>query len=166
MGTVCDEQHFRETETFGATVTMFSSGITSVFSWLISSRFELCVVIKTDVELFLCDNPNNLPLCGGKERVSSLNKEPHQILCRITATQTKDGVMQSITFGNGRCVRQADTRVRHNVRLASRTVEEQDSLERRPRRAAKRRSLRGRHRSQPLRSAPRSTRTRKNLSTE
>ena len=71
----------------------------------VHSRFELCVVIYTDVALFLHDIPNDLPPCGGSERVSSLSEDLHQMLCKITASQTKDDVMQSMTTVDGHCVR-------------------------------------------------------------
>ena len=47
------EQHFRETETFGATSMMFRLGERRSFSCQISTgRFELCVVIQTNVARF------------------------------------------------------------------------------------------------------------------
>ena len=60
------------------------------------NRFELCVVIKGKVATFFMDIPNNLPL--GSERESLLSEDLRQILCGITANQTKDGVMQSVNF--------------------------------------------------------------------
>ena len=111
MGTVFDEQHFRETETFGATVMV------GLLLANVHSRFELCVVIYTDVALFLYDIPNNLPPCGCSETLSSLSEDVHQILCKITASQTKDGVMQSMTFVDGDCVgvRRASPSVLHVI---------------------------------------------------
>ena len=47
-------------------------------------RHGLCVVIQTHVAQFSYDLPNNLPLCGGRERVHWLSDELHQILCKIT----------------------------------------------------------------------------------
>ena len=67
---------------------------------------------------FLNGIPSNVPVCGGSERVPSVSEDLHQILCKITTSYMKDGVMQSVTFVDGHCVR--------HVRRASRNV--QDSL--------------------------------------
>ena len=77
------------------------------------NRFELCVVIQTNVAQLLCrlehspslseetgvaqflhDIQNILPLCGCGEREPSLSAAFHQILRRVEARQTKDGVMR------------------------------------------------------------------------
>ena len=50
---------------------------------------------------FLFDITSNLPLCGGREGVPSLSEVRHRAPCRITASQTEDGVMQSKTFVDG-----------------------------------------------------------------
>ena len=63
-----DEQHFRETETFGATVMMFSSGSTWVFSVVSYRSRELCVVVNVEEARFLCDIRSNLPLCEGSRK--------------------------------------------------------------------------------------------------
>ena len=41
-------------------------------------------VIQTNAAQYLFGNWNNLPLCGGSERVHLLGKDLHQILCKIT----------------------------------------------------------------------------------
>ena len=136
---MCDEQRFRETETFCATVTMFPSGSTKVFSWSISAVHLSSVSKSKPMQLsFSLTIPSNLLLSGGGERESSLSEGLHEILCEVTASQTKDGVMWSKTAVDGHCVRHSVTRVRHNVRHASRSVEG-----RRSRRAAKRRGHHG-----------------------
>ena len=71
------------------------------------SRFKLCVTIQTNVAQFLNDIPSNTLLCGGSERESSLSEVLHEILCAITASQTKGGVMRRKTVVDGHCVRHA-----------------------------------------------------------
>ena len=68
------------------------------------SRFELCVIVQACVAQFLFDIPSNLLLSGGGERESSLSEVLHEILCEVTASQTKDGVMWSKTAVDGHCV--------------------------------------------------------------
>ena len=53
---------------------------------------------------FLFDNWNNLPLCGGSERVPTLSEDLDEILCGVTASRAKDGVMQSVTFVDGHTI--------------------------------------------------------------
>ena len=65
---------------------------------------------------FLHDISSNLPVCGGNEREPSVSDDLHQILCKIITSYMKDGVMQSITFADGHCVR--------HVRRASRNVQD------------------------------------------
>ena len=67
---------------------------------------------------------------GGRERVSTLRGDLHQIHCKITASQIpmKDGVMQSVTFVDGHCVQHTVTRIHHEARRPSRCVQRQDSL--------------------------------------
>ena len=72
---------------------------------------------------------NNSPLCDGSDRVPSPSEDLRQLLCNITASETKDGERQSETFVYEHCVRRA-VRVSHNVRRASRRVQTQDSLDR------------------------------------
>ena len=73
----------------------------------------------------LHDTWNNLPLCGGRERVPTLSEDLDELLCKITACQAKESVMQSVTFVDGHCVGHT-VRVRLNVRRA----QEQDRLDR------------------------------------
>ena len=170
-------------------------------------HFEFCVLIHTVVTQFLFDIPSNLPLCGSSERVLSLSEVLQEILCKITASQAKGGVMQSVTFADGHSVRHAVTRVHRDVRRASRSLVRHvhggrfERLKHGLRHALcnvwcqifsvsfqfvtiqcsatmssfcnppwagghrSHRGERGRPRSQPLRSAPRSTRSRKTGST-
>ena len=69
-----------------------------------------------------------ISFCGGGERVSSLSEDLHQILCRITASQTRDGVRQSVRFVDGHCVRHTDTRDRHSAGRVSRSAQRRSSL--------------------------------------
>ena len=78
------EQHFRATEAFAANNDD-------------ASVWELVGLLD--------DVLNDLPLRGGSERVPSVSEDLHEILCEITAGQTKDGVMQSVTVTDGHCVR-------------------------------------------------------------
>ena len=123
------EQHFHAMETFSADSDEVSVR-ENVGLLLVGfrRRFELCVVIHANVAQFLFDIPSNHPICGGSEEVSLLNEVLHQILCRITASRKKDGMMESKTFVDGHCMRNAATRVHHTVRRASRSEQEQDSL--------------------------------------
>ena len=56
-------------------------------------RFELCFAIRAKAAQFLFDIPHNLPHCGSSERVPSLSEVLQEILCKITAMPTNDGVM-------------------------------------------------------------------------
>ena len=77
------------------------------------NRFVLCVVTQANEAQFLSDIWNNLRLCGGSERVPSLSEDHRQLLCNITASETKDGEKQSETFVDEHCVR-------HDVRVVVR----------------------------------------------
>ena len=103
---------------------MSPSGSSQVFFLSVSATDLSCVVIDTNAARFLRDVPSNLPVCGCSEREPSLNGVLHEILCKITANQADKGVMQSVTFVDGHTV----TRVHHDVRRASRNV--QDNLDR------------------------------------
>ena len=202
------EQHFHATETFGTDgddVVVW--GLVGLVFVDFRRHFEFCVLIHTLVTQFLLDIPSNLPLCGSSERVLSLSEVLQEILCKITASQAKGGVMQSVTFEDGYSVRHAVTRVHRDVRRASRSLARHvhggrfERLRHGLRHALcnvwcqifsvsfqfvtiqcsatmssfcnppwagghrSHRGERGRPRSQPLRSAPRSTRSRKTGST-
>ena len=62
------------------------------------NRFEHCVVVESKEAKFLFDTMINLPLFGGRERVSALRRDPDQIHYKDTASQIpmKDGVRQSV----------------------------------------------------------------------
>ena len=90
------------TETFGANSDHVS--VYELAGLLLVSRFEL----YTNVAQFLGDIPSNLPLCG-----PSVSEVLHEKLCKITASHTKDGVMQSVTFLDGHCVRHVRRAFRH-----------------------------------------------------
>ena len=107
---------------------MCPSGIAYVFSVNFHSRLELCVVIKTNVAQLLFEIPSNLPLFGGSERVPSPSEVLQVMLCGVTASRAKDGVMQSVTFMDGHSARHAVTRVHRDACRESRNV--QDSLAR------------------------------------
>ena len=62
------------------------------------NRIELCVVTQTNAARLLYDIWNSLRLCGGRERAPSLSEDLHEMLCKNTASQAKDGVIQSVTF--------------------------------------------------------------------
>ena len=82
-------------------------------------RFEPSVVIHATVAQFLFNIPSTLPLSGGSEGVSLLKMVIHEILFKITASHAKDGVMQSVTLGEGHCVRRTRLPRNGNVRRDS-----------------------------------------------
>ena len=94
------------------------------------SRFELSVAVESNDAKFLFDTTTDLPLFSGRETVSALRRDPHQIHCKDTASQIpmKDGVRQSVTFENGHCVQYTVTRIHHNARRPSRSRQKQDRL--------------------------------------
>ena len=94
------------------------------------SRLELCVVAKSNVAKFLFDITTDHPLCGGRERISALGEDLHSIFCKSTASrvQTKDSVRQSVIFVAGHCVRHTVTRIHHEARRPSRSVQRQGCL--------------------------------------
>ena len=110
------EPHFRSTETFNANIDDVSVWELAGLLLVNYRSRELCVVIHAKLAQFLCDMPSNLPLCGGSGRVPSVGEVLDEILCKITSSHAKDGVMQSVTFVDGHCVR--------HVRRASRNVQE------------------------------------------
>ena len=92
----------------GPTVSIFGANSDDVSVWelarlLLGGRLELCVVVHTNVAQFLGDVPSSLPLCGCSERVPSVSEVLHEILCKITASHVRDGVMQSATFVDTVC---------------------------------------------------------------
>ena len=76
------------------TVLMFTSGkLVGLFLVNFRSRLELCVVNRARPAQFLFDLTRKLFLCGGSERDPLLSEVFPQILCKVTARPTKDGVM-------------------------------------------------------------------------
>ena len=73
----------------------------------VSVRFELCVVIRAKAAQFLFDLTSNL------------FEVLRQILCKITAKPTKDGVMQSVTIVDVHRVRRTTLPRNGNVRRDS-----------------------------------------------
>ena len=72
------EQHFHATETFStdsADVSVWE--VVGLFLVNFRSRFEICVVIQTNVAKTLPDTPSNLPLCGGSEGIHTSNLGRH-----------------------------------------------------------------------------------------
>ena len=51
------------------------------------SRFEHCVVLERIETKFLFNTTTDLPLFNGRQRVSSLRRDPHQIHCKDTTSQ-------------------------------------------------------------------------------
>ena len=80
------EEYFRAVETFSVNSDDVSeeenAGLTLATC---HCRFEHCIVIQTNVAQYLFGNWNNLPLCGGSERVHLLSEDLQQILCKITS---------------------------------------------------------------------------------
>ena len=89
------------------TVMMFPSGSSRSSP---GQAIELCVVIHTNVAQFpMTSRTISLSAVAVKEYLS-LSEDLHQILCKFTAIQTKDGVIESVTFVDGHCVRHSVTR--------------------------------------------------------
>ena len=76
------------------------------------------------------DKQDNIPLCAGSERVPWLSEDFPQILCKITASQTKDGMIQSVTFVDRHCVQHTVARRHHSVCRVSRSVKRHGSMAR------------------------------------
>ena len=73
---------------------------------VLRSRLEPCVIVYSIVAKILFYIANDLPFCGGSDRVPTLGEDPHPILSKITANQiqTKNGVEQSVTHVDGHCM--------------------------------------------------------------
>ena len=63
------------------------------------SSCHLLLEVEGDVAQFLLDVPDDFPLGGGGERVTSLGEDLHEVVGQITSSQVKtdDGVGQSVT---------------------------------------------------------------------
>ena len=97
-------EHGRATWQYDMNVQILSDVSVALRGFLLVGfrrRFEPSVAIHATVTQFLCHIPSNLPLCGGRERVSLLSVVLHEMLCKITASDVKDGVMQSVTLVDG-----------------------------------------------------------------
>ena len=125
----CRGQPFHAMKTFGIDgddVCVW--GLVGLLLVNVRKRFELCVVIYTNTAQFLCEIPRNLPLCGGSERVHSLSEDVHQILCRITASPTKEARCRAKLSWTGHCVRQTTFSRNGNVRRDSDDVTVQENV--------------------------------------
>merc|ERR1711881_308956 len=68
-----------------------------------SSSGHLLLEVQGDVAELLLDVPDNFPLSGGGEGVSTLSENLHEVVGQLTASQvqTDDGVGESVTLVDG-----------------------------------------------------------------
>ena len=94
-------------ESFGTSESLVSNGDDLSVRKLVGllegagagSSCHLLLEVESDVAEFLLNVPDDFPLGGGGERVTSLGEDLHQVVGQITSSQVKtdDGVGQSIT---------------------------------------------------------------------
>merc|ERR1712212_342189 len=96
-----------------------------------SSSGHLLLEVKSNIAELLLDVTDNLTLSSGGERVASLSKDLHEVVCELTSSQvqTEDGVGEGITFIDGDGVGDTITRVHDNTSGTARGIEGKDSLD-------------------------------------
>merc|ERR1739837_16213 len=96
-----------------------------------SSGGHLLLEVKSNIAELLLDVTDNLTLSSGGERVASLGKDLHEVVCELTSSQvqTEDGVGEGITFIDGDGVGDTITRVHDNTSGTTRGIEGKDSLD-------------------------------------
>jgi len=92
---------------------------------------HLLFKVKSDVGELLLDVTNDFTLGGGGEGVSSLGKDLHEVISKITSgkIETKNGVGKSISFVDGDGVGNSISRVQDDSGGTSRSIEGQDGLD-------------------------------------
>merc|ERR1719195_705753 len=92
---------------------------------------HLLLKVKSNIAELLLDVTDNLALSSGGERVASLCKDLHEVVCELTSSQvqTEDGVGKGITFIDGDSVGDTITRVHDNTSGTARGIEGKDSLD-------------------------------------
>merc|ERR1712002_1291386 len=96
-----------------------------------SSGGHLLFEVQGDVAELLLNIPENLPLSGGSEGVSTLSEDLHQVVGQFTTSQvqTDDGVRESVTFIDRGTVGDTVTSVHDDTSGTSRGVQGEHSLD-------------------------------------
>ena len=96
-----------------------------------SSGGHLLLKVQRNIAQLLLDVPDNLPLGGCGEGVSSLSQNLHEVVCQFTTSQiqTKDGVGESITFIDGNGVRNTISGVHDDTSSTTRSIKGEDGLD-------------------------------------
>lgn len=97
----------------------------------LGSSLNLLLKIKSDVAELLLDVTNDFTLGGGGEGVTTLSKDLHQVVGKITTSHvdTGDGVRKSETLVDGDNVGDTITRVEDDTGGTARGVEGEDGLD-------------------------------------
>ena len=82
-----NDRDLRETSGADRDVVSVWDHVGLLFVETFRSRFEHFVVLERKETKFLFDTTTDLPLFSGRERVSSLRRDPHQIHCKDTTSQ-------------------------------------------------------------------------------
>merc|ERR1711881_557367 len=96
-----------------------------------SSSRHLLLEVQGDVAELLLDVPDNFPLSGGGEGVSTLSENLHEVVGQLTASQvqTDDGVGESVTLVDGDTMGDTVTSVHDDTSGTTRGVQGQHSLD-------------------------------------
>ena len=92
---------------------------------------HLLLEVKCDIAQLLLDVANDFSLGRRREAVAALGEDLHQVVGEITASQvkTQDGVGQGVTLVDGHGVGDTISRVEHDTRRTTGSVQGQDSLD-------------------------------------
>merc|ERR1719481_1783574 len=96
-----------------------------------SSSGHLLLEVQGDVAELLLDVPDNFPLSGGGEGVSTLSENLHEVVGQLTASQvqTDDGVRESVTLVDGDTMGDTVTSVHDDTSPLSGGVQGEHSLD-------------------------------------
>jgi hypothetical protein len=97
----------------------------------LAGSLDLLLEVKSDVAELLLDVANDFSLGGGREGVSTLSQDLHEVVSQIAASHvdTGDGVGKSETLVDGDNVSDTVTGVEHDTGGTSGGVQRQDGLD-------------------------------------
>lgn len=97
----------------------------------LAGGLDLLLEVKSDVAKLLLDVADDFTLGGGREGVTALSKDLHEVVGQITASHvdTGDGVGKSETFVDGDNVGDTVTGVEHDTGGTTRGVQGEHSLD-------------------------------------
>ena len=93
---------------------------------------DLLLEVESNIAELLLDVTNDFALGSGRESISALSQDLHEVIRQVTTSHinTGDSVWQSETFVDGDDVGDAITGVKDDTSCATRGIERQNSLDR------------------------------------